>query len=98
MTLSVNRAFCKCKTAGPLQCPLRSSGSNTESDYINLYMHPQAVIVDSSSTEESYFLSGLRDKIRDTDATLIELPENTGQRFSWLSKLDSSALAGKAIH
>ncbi|PTB45478.1 uncharacterized protein TrAFT101_000921 [Trichoderma asperellum] len=61
--------------------------------YINLYMHPQVVIIDSSSTEESYFLSGIRDKIRDTEATLIEVSEKTAQRFSWLSKLDSSALA-----
>ncbi|PON29473.1 hypothetical protein TGAM01_v201722 [Trichoderma gamsii] len=61
--------------------------------YINLYMHPQAIIIDSSSTEESYFLSGIGDKIRDTEATLIELSEKTAQRFSWLSKLDSSALA-----
>lgn len=59
-------------------------------------MHPQAIIIDSSSIEESYFLSGIRDKIRDTEATLIELSEKTAQRFSWLSKLDSSALAGKS--
>lgn len=59
-------------------------------------MHPQAVIVDASATEESYFLSGLRDEIRDTASTLIELPERPGKRFSWMSKLDASALAGKA--
>ncbi|KAL7922313.1 hypothetical protein ACQKWADRAFT_320858 [Trichoderma austrokoningii] len=61
--------------------------------YINLYMHPQAIIIDSSSTEEGYFLSGIRDKIRDTAATLIELSENAAQRIPWFSKLDSSALA-----
>lgn len=58
-------------------------------------MHPQAVIIDSSATEESYFLSGVRDKIRDMESTLIELSEKTAQGSSWLSKLDSSALAGK---
>ncbi|KAM0261697.1 hypothetical protein ACHAQJ_002149 [Trichoderma viride] len=61
--------------------------------YINLYMHPQAIIIDSSTTEESYFLSGIRDEIRSTESALIELPERPGQRFSWLSKLDASALA-----
>ncbi|KAL7796642.1 hypothetical protein V8C37DRAFT_372470 [Trichoderma ceciliae] len=61
--------------------------------YINLYMHPQAVIIDSSTTEENYFLSGIRDAIRGIESTLIELPERSGKRFSWLSKLDASALA-----
>lgn len=67
-------------------------------DYVNLYMHPQAIIIDSSATEEHYFLSGIRDEIRGTGSTLIELPERPGNRFSWLSKLDASALAGKASH
>lgn len=58
-------------------------------------MHPQAIIIDSSGTEEKYFLSGVRDEIQSMAATLIELPERPGKRFSWLSKLDASALAGK---
>ncbi|KAL7950255.1 hypothetical protein V8C42DRAFT_309974 [Trichoderma barbatum] len=61
--------------------------------YINLYMHPQAIIIDSSNAEENYFLSGIRDEVRGTESTLIELPERSGKRFSWLSKLDASALA-----
>ncbi|KAL6795297.1 hypothetical protein J3E68DRAFT_403892 [Trichoderma sp. SZMC 28012] len=61
--------------------------------YVNLYMHPQAIIIDSSATEEHYFLSGIRDEVRGTGSTLIELPERPGNRFSWLSKLDASALA-----
>lgn len=65
---------------------------------MNLYMHPQAVIIDSSTAEEPYFLSGIRDEVRSTESTLIELPERSGKRFSWLSKLDASALAGKAAH
>ncbi|KAH6607520.1 glycosyltransferase 2 [Trichoderma cornu-damae] len=67
-------------------------------DYVNAGMHPQAVIVDSSATEESYFLSGIRDEIRGTASTLIELPERSGsgKRLTWLSKLDASALAGKS--
>ncbi|UKZ73913.1 hypothetical protein TrVFT333_001567 [Trichoderma virens FT-333] len=61
--------------------------------YINLYMHPQAIIIDSTATEEHYFLSGIRDEVRGMESTLIELPERPGTRFSWLSKLDASALA-----
>ncbi|KAL7938188.1 hypothetical protein V8C35DRAFT_291157 [Trichoderma chlorosporum] len=61
--------------------------------YINLYMHPQAIIIDSTTTEESYFLSAVRDEVRGTGPALIELPERPGNRFSWLSKLDASALS-----
>ncbi|KAL7822983.1 hypothetical protein V8C26DRAFT_388251 [Trichoderma gracile] len=61
--------------------------------YMSVYMHPQAIIIDSSSTEENYFLSGVRDEIRSIEAALIELPERPGKRFTWLSKLDASALA-----
>ncbi|KAH0496974.1 hypothetical protein TgHK011_004312 [Trichoderma gracile] len=61
--------------------------------YMSVYMHPQAIIIDSSSTEENYFLSGVRDEIRSMEAALIELPERPGKRFTWLSKLDASALA-----
>ncbi|KAK5998559.1 hypothetical protein PT974_00940 [Cladobotryum mycophilum] len=60
--------------------------------HIDVYMHPQAVIVDSSKVEEDYFLSGIRDQIKSTQAALIELPPRAGNRFSWLTKLDSSAL------
>ncbi|RFU74523.1 glycosyltransferase 2 [Trichoderma arundinaceum] len=69
--------------------------SNKQSllDYINIYMHPQAIVVDTSTTEENYFLSGLRDEVRATESTLIELPERSGKRLSWFSKLDASALA-----
>ncbi|KAL6881124.1 hypothetical protein J3F83DRAFT_721090 [Trichoderma novae-zelandiae] len=61
--------------------------------FIGVYMHPQEIIIDSSSTEEKYFLSGIRDEIQAMEAALIELPERPGKRFSWLSKLDASALA-----
>ncbi|KAI5463440.1 hypothetical protein BGZ63DRAFT_484269 [Mariannaea sp. PMI_226] len=61
--------------------------------HISTFMHPQAIIVDSSGLEEGYFLRGFRDQVRGTAATLIELPQNPTPRLSWITKLDASALA-----
>ena len=58
-------------------------------------MHPQAIIVDSTHTEEEYFLQALRDQISATRSALIELPDKPETRLAWITKLDSSALAGK---
>lgn len=63
-------------------------------DHINTYMHPQAILVDSTGDEEEYFLRGMRDQVKTTKAALIELPAKPGSRLSWMTKLDSSALAG----
>ncbi|KAI6777957.1 uncharacterized protein J7T54_002950 [Emericellopsis cladophorae] len=61
--------------------------------HINTYMHPQAIFIDSTSAEESYFLRGLRDQTRGTASAIIELPERPGMRLAWITKLDSAALA-----
>ncbi|OBT88298.1 hypothetical protein VE02_03397 [Pseudogymnoascus sp. 03VT05] len=60
--------------------------------HINSYMHPQAVIVDNSGTEEEYFLAGIRDRSIEIGRTLIELPYNAEQSLMWLTRLDSSSL------
>lgn len=57
-------------------------------------MHPQAIVIDSTEDEETYFLDGLRDQIRSMRSALIELPEHPETRLSWISKLDSGALHG----
>ncbi|UNI21659.1 hypothetical protein JDV02_007631 [Purpureocillium takamizusanense] len=61
--------------------------------YINSYMHPQAVLVDSTDAEEAFFLRGARDEISSTHAALIELPDKPETRLSWITKLDAPALA-----
>lgn len=60
--------------------------------HINSYMHPQAILIDSTDAEEEYFLSGARDQIRGTNSALIELPDHPETRLSWLTKLDSASL------
>lgn len=61
--------------------------------HINQYMHPQAIIVDGTDTEEGTFLNGFQDQVRTTRAALIELPERAHTRLSWITKLDASALS-----
>ncbi|QGI77536.1 hypothetical protein CEK25_004265 [Fusarium fujikuroi] len=64
--------------------------------YIENFMHPQAIIVDSTQKEEDYFLQAIRDQITGTRSALIELPEKPETRLAWISKLDASALAVQA--
>jgi hypothetical protein len=63
--------------------------------HITTYMHPQAVIVDNSGTEEKYFLTGMKYRAQQLGRTLIELPNNAEQNLMWLTRLDSSSLNGK---
>ncbi|KAI8723546.1 hypothetical protein NCS52_00210400 [Fusarium sp. LHS14.1] len=61
--------------------------------YINNFMHPQAIIVDGSHLEDDYFLRAIRDQVMATKSALIELPDKSETRFSWISKLDASSLS-----
>ncbi|KAJ6444559.1 glycosyltransferase 2 [Purpureocillium lavendulum] len=61
--------------------------------YVNTYMHPQAVLVDSTAAEETFFLRGARDELSSTQAALIELPHKPETRLSWITRLDAPALA-----
>ncbi|KAF5007462.1 hypothetical protein FDECE_6224 [Fusarium decemcellulare] len=61
--------------------------------FINTFMHPQAIIVDASNTEEDFFLKAVRDQVTATKSALIELPDKPETRFAWISKLDASALS-----
>jgi hypothetical protein len=60
-------------------------------------MHPQAILIDSSTAEENYFLFGTRDQVKSMMSVLIELPPRPGQRFSWITKLDSASLQGSLL-
>ncbi|KUI56891.1 hypothetical protein VP1G_04226 [Cytospora mali] len=63
--------------------------------HINNYMHPQAIIVDSSDAEEPLFLRSFRQEATKLmlTGTVIELPEHAEEHVSWITKLDSSSLA-----
>ncbi|KAI0840984.1 hypothetical protein F5Y06DRAFT_234756 [Hypoxylon sp. FL0890] len=56
------------------------------------YMHPQAILIDGSSNEESFFLRAAQQHSNAKKDTLIELPRGSARRLEWLTKLDSQAL------
>lgn len=62
--------------------------------YLETYIHPQAVIVDATETEETTFLEALHAYFEKSDQSIIELPHNGAQRLGWLAKLDSASLSG----
>lgn len=64
-------------------------------DHINNYLHPQAIVVDASSTEEPYFLEALRTKAKEIKTPVIDLPANSQKQLAYMTKLDSSSLSGK---
>lgn len=63
-------------------------------DQINIFMHPQVVIVDGSYVEESFFLRVMRAETGNRGITLIDPPGDSLSRLKWIAKLDSSSLAG----
>lgn len=66
-------------------------------DHIFNYMHPQAILVDGSSDEETFFSRGAQQHANAKKNTLIELPRKSTKRLEWLTKLDSQALRSKAV-
>lgn len=93
LRLAALRAFCKTPNVD-VSC-LRSCLTSNHLDYINNFMHPQAIIVDSTFAEDDYFLQAARDQIRATRSALIELPDKPETRLAWIANLDAMALSGK---
>lgn len=58
-------------------------------------MHPQAVIVDASATENDYFLRAIRMQARGMSVPVIDLPQDSQKHLAYMTKLDSSSLGGK---
>ncbi|KAH8680881.1 hypothetical protein BX600DRAFT_428857 [Xylariales sp. PMI_506] len=59
--------------------------------HIHTYMHPQAVIIDGSRTEDWYFQKSARSHAMATSNTLIELPSSSSS-LGWIASLDSRSL------
>lgn len=64
-------------------------------DHIFNYMHPQAILIDGSIDEETFFIRGAQQHANVKKTTLIELPRKAAKRLAWLAKLDSQALHSK---
>ncbi|CAK7273791.1 hypothetical protein SEPCBS57363_005829 [Sporothrix epigloea] len=61
--------------------------------HVKLYMHPQAIVIDGTSTEEAYLQSGMRTFAGSSQTSLLELPIRGAHRLAWLAKLDSASLS-----
>ncbi|KAM0275699.1 hypothetical protein ACHAQH_007496 [Verticillium albo-atrum] len=61
--------------------------------HINNYMHPQAIIIDGTELQETWFKKGAMLQGDFMGTPVIELPENAAKRLGWLNRLDSSSLA-----
>ena len=60
-------------------------------------MHPQVIIVDGSDSENDFFLESMRKKTYAIERPLVELPHAPLKHLAWITKLDSSSLAGKLL-
>ncbi len=60
--------------------------------HINYVMKPRVVLIDSAEREDTFFVTGVKDKTRDLGLPLIELPVNAAEHLQWISKLDASSL------
>ena len=60
-----------------------------------MYMHPQAIIVDESSSEEAFFSEAIGQQTMAMNIPLIGIPYNGAQKLVWMTKLDSASLSGE---
>ncbi|KAI0478949.1 hypothetical protein GGR56DRAFT_664908 [Xylariaceae sp. FL0804] len=60
--------------------------------HTNIYMHPQAIMVDGSDDEEDFLIQAMNQHVRVTRTTLIPLPRESVRALSWMTRLDSQAL------
>ena len=64
-------------------------------EHIQTFIHPQVVIIDDPTREDSFFVEALRTKLVDLKKGLIELPKNAAETMMWMTRLDSGSLAGE---
>ena len=92
---SVTRALCKFLSLHQSFCDRAHLTKSIV--HVNNYLHPQALLLDASGMEEDYFLAGMRSQAPVLGLPLIQLPEHAPSRLGWITKLDSSSLAGMDI-
>jgi len=60
--------------------------------HINNWIHPQVLIVDDPTVEDSYFGNAAKLKADSISLPIIELPAGTYSSFDWITRLDSASL------
>lgn len=61
--------------------------------HIESYIRPQVIITQRESLEDTFFLTGMRQRMRDSNVPGIVLP-SPSSNLMWISTLDSTALTG----
>ena len=72
--------------------------TNAALDYLETYIHPQAVIMDGTDDEEATFKEALDRYLKTSELSVINLPHQGAQRLPWIAKLDSASLSGMLNH
>ena len=63
--------------------------------HIQTFVHPQIIIIDHVSREDSFFTKSVKAKAAAIDTSVIELPSDAAENLMWITRLDSGSLAGK---
>ena len=63
-------------------------------EHIQTFIHPQVIIIDNPSREDSFLVTTLRIKATDIGKSIIELPSDATETMMWITRLDSGSLAG----
>ena len=65
--------------------------------HIQMFVHPQVIITDHRSREDAFFIKAIRAKAVIIDKSVIELPPDALENLMWITRLDSSSLAGEIM-
>lgn len=63
-------------------------------EHIQTFVHPQVIIIDNPSREDTFFITTIRSKSMDIGKSVIELPSDATENMMWITRLDSGSLAG----
>lgn len=63
-------------------------------EHIQTFIHPQAIIIDAPTREDSFFITAVRSKATEMGKALIEVPLDATENLMWMTRLDSGSLAG----
>ncbi|KKY17960.1 hypothetical protein UCRPC4_g05162 [Phaeomoniella chlamydospora] len=65
--------------------------------HVHNYANLKAVLTDSNSVEDEWFIKAMKLKTAEIGLTLIELPRNAAMAVDWISRLDSTSLKGLSL-
>ncbi|KAF2467693.1 uncharacterized protein BDR25DRAFT_316693 [Lindgomyces ingoldianus] len=60
--------------------------------HIHNLLHPQAIIIDDSLSEDAFFVRAMRSKSKLFNIPIIEVPKDRLENFMWITRLDAGSL------